>query len=335
MHGPRHDGIMPTPSTSSPDIPWNHGSQRIIEKRGMSSDQETCLLRRMPSEIPVRPRTGDETVIITTFDTETTGRDPLVDKIIEVGLVQTEVERHTGRIVDVRKQGSWFQDPGIPIPPEITVLTGITNDDVRGASLPMDILVKAIDESTYMHAHNAFFDQNMMAQLTPKVHDKPWVCSNESIPWRMYGCPTSALGSLTKDFGWFFNGHRAVDDCRAAVMVMGQSPDMDAVKPTFFAESFLTVDDPYRILAVPGSRFESKDMLKAKGFQWNGDAKVWFKACKPLDGGKERMDLIAWYYHHERTIGGRLVEGSLPASWRYRNNGSSEALKCAQPLPTI
>lgn len=59
------------------------------------------------------------------FDIETTGLKTTTDKIIEIGAV---------KIVDgiIKEQFSTYVDPQIPIPPEITKLTSITDEDVAG-----------------------------------------------------------------------------------------------------------------------------------------------------------------------------------------------------------
>ena len=64
------------------------------------------------------------------FDLETTGFDREGDAIIEIGAAILR----NGQLTDERFQT--FVDPGRPIPPEITSLTSITDDMVRGAPTP-------------------------------------------------------------------------------------------------------------------------------------------------------------------------------------------------------
>lgn len=58
-------------------------------------------------------------------DLETTGANPVVDRITEIGIVT----------VDGEKVSRWnsLVDPGCPIPPYIQTLTGITPAMVAGA----------------------------------------------------------------------------------------------------------------------------------------------------------------------------------------------------------
>jgi Exonuclease len=65
-------------------------------------------------------------------DVETTGINPESDKIIELSICLFEYDRESGRIYKVLGSWEWFEDPGFSIPPEITNITGITDEMVAG-----------------------------------------------------------------------------------------------------------------------------------------------------------------------------------------------------------
>jgi DNA polymerase-3 subunit epsilon len=60
------------------------------------------------------------------FDLETTGLDIVNDRVIQMSFIKVTPDGQEER-------GNLFFNPGKPIPPEVTTLTGITNDDVKDA----------------------------------------------------------------------------------------------------------------------------------------------------------------------------------------------------------
>jgi len=71
------------------------------------------------------------------LDIETTGLDPQRDAILEIGMV-----RFSGRRVE--SEYSQLINPGRPIPPLITQLTGITNEMVRNAP-PIKAVLREVE----------------------------------------------------------------------------------------------------------------------------------------------------------------------------------------------
>lgn len=91
------------------------------------------------------------------IDLETTGGNPVRDHITEVGIVLVD----DGAIVD---QWASLVRPGVPIPPEIQRLTGITNAMVADAppfDAIADTIVARLKKRTLV-AHNARFDYGFL-----------------------------------------------------------------------------------------------------------------------------------------------------------------------------
>jgi DNA polymerase-3 subunit epsilon len=91
-------------------------------------------------------------------DLETTGTRAADDRVTEVGIVRVEADPAGGppRV----EEWSSLVDPGVPIPPAIQAITGITDAMVRGAP-PFPALAPAIAErldGAVFVAHNARFD---------------------------------------------------------------------------------------------------------------------------------------------------------------------------------
>jgi DNA polymerase-3 subunit epsilon len=90
-------------------------------------------------------------------DLETSGVSPSDDRITEIGIVLVDGD-------DTIAEWSSLVDPGVPIPPEIQALTGITNEMVRGAPRFADLLPEVAQrlEGRVLVAHNARFDYGFL-----------------------------------------------------------------------------------------------------------------------------------------------------------------------------
>jgi DNA polymerase-3 subunit epsilon len=93
-------------------------------------------------------------------DVETTGSSPARERVTEVGIVTVETDGDARRITE----WSTLVNPGVPIPPEIQWLTGISNEMVSGApdftALQADILERL--SGRLFVAHNARFDYGFL-----------------------------------------------------------------------------------------------------------------------------------------------------------------------------
>lgn len=69
---------------------------------------------------------------LVSIDVETTGTNPLTDRIVEVGLVQLALD-------GTRSEMRWLVNPGCPIPPDATAVHGITDEAVAHAPPFVDI----------------------------------------------------------------------------------------------------------------------------------------------------------------------------------------------------
>lgn len=156
------------------------------------------------------------------LDFETTGRDPLKDRVTEVGIIIFE----DGTVVE-----RWNQlvNPGRPIPAEVTQVTGITDEDV--AEMPSfaeiaDEIVKRV-EHEYLLAYNATYDVQVMraelGRLQRTVEFKgvidplPFCWSHLRMKKRT---PSARLGDICAFFDIpLENAHRATDDAEAAAHV--------------------------------------------------------------------------------------------------------------------
>lgn len=155
-------------------------------------------------------------------DLETTGGSPATCGITEIGAVKVrggEIIGELGTLVDC----------GLPIPPHITVLTGITQAMVTGAPGVAEIVPTFLEfaRGCVLVAHNAPFDTGFLKAACARL-GHPWpafpvldtvdlarrVLTREEVPDRK-------LATLARYFGASVRpDHRALTDARATVDVL-------------------------------------------------------------------------------------------------------------------
>jgi DNA polymerase-3 subunit epsilon len=136
------------------------------------------------------------------------------DEIIEIGAIAFSFDAK-GQIGDITGIYGGLQQPNVPIPAEITRLTGITDQMVAGQMIDMELLSSLIEPADLVIAHNAGFDRPFCEAFSPLFANKAWACSNSEIDWSSRGFEGTKLGYLIGQAGFFRDGHRAVDDCFA------------------------------------------------------------------------------------------------------------------------
>ena len=104
--------------------------------------------------------------------------------------------------------------------------------------------------------------------------DKDWACSCHEVPWQAEGHRGTKLEYLLGDFGFFYRGHRAVDDCHALLVLLGQrlrTSGQLALSPLLSAARVSTI----RLWAL-GSPMETNALLKQRGYRWNASRRSWY-----------------------------------------------------------
>lgn len=183
------------------------------------------ILRRLVARPTYVPTTGQAVRTGVLLDAETTGLDHARDEIIELGMVKFDYTTE-GRIVGIRDTFSGFNEPSIPVPAEVTALTGITDQMVAGHKFDDAAIAAFVDDAVIVIAHNSGFDRKYAERYWPVFEHKAWGCSATEIDWRSHGFAGAQLGYLLNGTGFFHQAHRAVDDCHALLEIL------DSVLPT-------------------------------------------------------------------------------------------------------
>lgn len=162
------------------------------------------------------------------LDVETTGRDPLIDRIVEVGIV-------IGRGGQISERRSWLINPGRPIPAEVTAVHGITDADVADKPSFAEVAGEILSHlaGAIPAAYNALFDRGFLLAELERAGFRPAEpppAMRREVDWvdpltfarELYKHEESrALGEMAARLGIeIVQAHRATDDAEAALRVL-------------------------------------------------------------------------------------------------------------------
>lgn len=218
------------------------------------------------------------------LDVETTGLDHREHAVIELAMQRFRADEH-GRIVDVGPSFRWLEDPGAPIPPEITALTGVTDAAVAGRRICDAEATCLILDADFVVAHNAGFDRPFVEARLPEVAGRPWICSMRDVDWRARGFEGRVLSHLLAQVGWFYEAHRADADVTALLHLLDHAPT--GQRRTVLVEAVGTGIRAGWIFEAVRAPFEAKDRLKARGYRWDAGKRHWWREVAHADFDRE------------------------------------------------
>jgi len=210
-------------------------------------------------------------------DTETTGLDTAADKIIELGFVVCRYDSETGAIYDVVFRYDGFEDPCEPLKSIIKELTGIDDAMVKRQKFDDATINAWLDKVDLVIAHNAGFDRKMVERRFPKAATCNWACSLKGINWMNEGIGSGKLDYLAYRFGFFFDGHRAVNDAEATLHLLSMTlPESGQPVMQALLES---VNKEYvRLLVKFEYNPDTVVNIKSRGgYQWFPEKTLWHK----------------------------------------------------------
>lgn len=205
------------------------------------------------------------------LDTETTGLDPALHKCIEVAVILYDLVHAS----PVASYGSLLHSDSN----EAEAINRIPVGVLRNARDPDSVWNMIRSLATYADviiAHRAEFDEG----FCPKF-DKPWVCSKTAIEWPMAKTGEHLVHlALAHGIG-VVSAHRAMTDVDIIARLLtrvaetGHSlPDMikRAMRPRVKVAAIVSYDD--------------RELAKSAGFQWDPQAKKWWKTMFAEDVAK-------------------------------------------------
>lgn len=190
---------------------------------------------------------SDVTFVV--VDLETTGQAPAGAAITEVGAVKVRGGQVLGEF-------QTLVNPGVPIPPMITVLTGITTAMVIKAPRIAEVLPSFLEfagfaPGTVLVAHNARFDVAFLKAASRELGHRwpaPQVVDTLALARKAFtrdDVPNHRLGTLARAVGSPVTpDHRALTDARATVDVLHSLLERLAPLGLTHLEDLRTVADP-------------------------------------------------------------------------------------------
>lgn len=228
-----------------------------------SSDYK--VLRRI-SAPRVAENMEDSTRCALIVDTETTGLDLDNDEVIEIGFVL--IEYNDKKIVSIQDFGNEIREPKRPISKVVQSITGITPAMVRGKEINEERVLSAVSRANIVIAHNAEFDRPMCERLFSDFKSKPWACTLKEVRWDNYGYESGKLKYLLLESGYFFEGHRALDDCMAVKQLLSLlSPSGES-----FFEHLMESARGQSFEFITNSPYELREVFRSNRYKWSASA---------------------------------------------------------------
>ncbi len=281
------------------------------------------VLRRLQPRTSFHPNTeGVRCARGIVLDTETTGLSAETDRVIELGMLLFEFDPTTGTVYRVLEVFDELEDPGFPIPPANTAIHHITDAMVQGRRIDDAQVARLLQGVSVVIAHNAGFDRPFVEHRWPVFEDLLWACSIRDIDWQAEGFGSAKLEYLLQTQGIFYEAHRAETDCWALLELLHHS--LPQSQQPALLSLLETLNQPQLKLSALGSPFETKDLLKQRGYRWSGEQRCWSRL---LSGEQALEEELSWLKRRVYGNRGAQVElETLGGTIRYSNRQGQKKL---------
>ncbi|MFA6730497.1 MAG: PolC-type DNA polymerase III [Eubacteriales bacterium] len=214
--------------------------------------------------------------VFTVFDIETTGLSPYSSGITEIGAVRYR----GGEAIEVFET---YVDPGMPIPQNITELTGITDEMVKGAPSMREAVERFIKFAgdTILVAHNAGFDIGFIKKTASDYKipfSNPYLDTVSLSRYLNPGLSRHNLDAVRKYYGLGeFKHHRASGDCKILCqiferMIKKMEPDGVTTVGMMISEMASKADPrrqkPYHVTILVQNQIGLKNLYKIVSYSY-------------------------------------------------------------------
>ena len=241
---------------------------------------EWKLIRKLHLPEKYNDPSGGEIKKGIVLDVEATGLSIGHDDVIQLALLPFDYEVSSGKILNIRKEDAFdgLREPRIPISKEASLVTGITNEMVINKKIDSKEVEKIINSSDLIVAHNASYDRPMVEQHWDCFKNISWACTFKSIDWLEEGFSSAKLELLGMNYGWFYDGHDAFNDCEACLALLSETlPKKDK---TVFSVLREYAASPSFLIKAIDAPYSKRNILRRRGYKWRPadllNGKVWW-----------------------------------------------------------
>ncbi len=248
-----------------------------------------------------------EDLVLIFFDLETTGLNPDIDEVIEIGAIKVK----GGEVVE---HFHTFVRPHRNIPSLVTNLTGITYKDVEDAPDPAEIR-KKLEEfigSYPLIAHNVSFDRIFLEKFMGKRLDNEFFDTLELARIFFPDLPSHSLQNLVKALSLKKEkAHRALSDTMMLYSLFDKiSYEKDNASP-FLLHKIKSISRPIRHFeSIFGDKWE-KPEENEEDFIWKSSGNISETQTLPFGVSREKESPLKKYFSEGIVYAENFSENEL------------------------
>ena len=257
---------------------YKNDMSKIINTEVNQSDWK--LIRKLHLPQKYNDASSEEVKKGIVLDVEATGLSIGYDDVIQLALLPFEYEVTSGKIININKDKAFngLREPRIPISEEASLITGITNEMVLNKTINSKSVEKIISETDLIIAHNASYDRPMVEQHWDCFKNVSWACTFKSINWLKEGFSSAKLELLGINYGWFYDGHDAFNDCEACLALLSET--LPKRNETVFSVLREYATKPNYLIKAIDAPYDKRTILRRNGYRWRPadqlNGKVWW-----------------------------------------------------------
>ena len=257
---------------------YKNNTSEIINTEVSQSDWK--LIRKLHLPQKYNDTSSEEVKKGIVLDVEATGLSIGYDDVIQLALLPFEYEVSSGKIININKDKAFngMREPRVPISEEASLITGITNEMVLNKTIDSKSVEKIINETDLVIAHNASYDRPMVEQHWDCFKNVSWACTFKSINWLEEGFSSAKLELLGINYGWFYEGHDAFNDCEACLALLSET--LPKRNETVFSVLREYATKPNYLIKAIDAPYDKRTILRRNGYRWRPadqlNGKVWW-----------------------------------------------------------